>query len=200
MLKASVKRLKKDPRRSLIRRLELDVIDHYDTVVDPAKPVKERLKSAKALAITLVRNEADHHNGKLGFCDRYSDDLNRLIKEYIESRFDEDANKRRRVKASAITAPARWGSFLWRGAMLSHLYAINNYRNVFEHIDEQPYQSRTHDAQAWVIPPEVLHSVESGEAASKLIELTVKDLLDWYLPWHEQVYLPWAKSQPRSQQ
>jgi CheY-like chemotaxis protein len=200
MLKASVKRLKKDPRRSLIRRLELDVLDHYDSVSDPAKPVKERLKSAKALATKLVQNEADHHNGKLGSCDKYADDLNRLIKECVESRFNEDATKRRRVKASAMAAPGMWGAFLWRGAMLQHLYAINGYRNIFEHIEEQPYRCSSQDKQAWAIPPEVLLSVESGEAAGKLIELTVKDLLDWYLPWHEQVFLPWAKGQSGGKQ
>jgi len=195
MLRASVRRLKRDPRRSSIRRLELDVLDHYDSVADPGKPVKERLKSAKALAIRLVQNEADHHTGKLGSCDKYADDLNRLIKECVESRFSEDASRRRRVKSSAMTVPDRWGAFLWRGAMLQHLYAINGYRNIFEHIEEQPYRCGSQETQAWKIPPEILLSVESGEAAGKLIELTVKDLLDWYLPWHEQVYLPWAKGQ-----
>jgi CheY-like chemotaxis protein len=194
MLKASVRRLKRDPRRSQIRRLELEVLDHYDLVTDPAKPIKERLKSAKALATMLVQNEADHHDGQLGSC-RYTDDLNRLIKDCVESRFSEDATKKRRVKASAMTAPGKWGAFLWRGAMLQHLYAINSYRNVFEHIEEQPLRCSTQDTQAWAIPPEVLLSVESGEAVGKLIELTVRDLLDWYLPWHEQVYLPWAKCQ-----
>jgi CheY-like chemotaxis protein len=195
MLKASVRRLKKDPRRSLIRRLELEVLDHYDTVTDPGKPVKERLKSAKTLAIKLVQNEVDHHNGRLGSCERYADDLHRIIKECIELRFDEDANGRRRVKAAAITAPGRWGLFLWRGAMLQHLNAINSYRNIFEHIEEQPYRCGSKETQGWEIPPEVLRSAEAGEAAGKLIELTVKDLLDWYLPWHEKVYLPWAKAQ-----
>ena len=40
----------------------------------------------------------------------------------------------------------------------------------------------------------MLRAVEIGESTGKLIELTVNEVLDWYLPWHEQVYLPWAKA------
>ena len=79
--------------------------------------------------------------------------------------------------------------------MIQHLYAVNNYRNLFEHMDEHPYRCQGHDADAWSIPPDVLRAVEVGEVVGKLLELTVSEILDWYLPWQEQVYLPWAKAQ-----
>jgi hypothetical protein len=41
----------------------------------------------------------------------------------------------------------------------------------------------------------VLSAVEGGEVVGKLIEVAVSEILDWYLPWHEQVYLPWARAE-----
>src|SRR5262249_24212245 len=82
MLPASIRRLKKDPIRSMIRRLEIDVLDYYETAIDPSKPIKERLKSGRALVIRLVQNEVDHHLQRLGSCNRYADDLNGLIKDH----------------------------------------------------------------------------------------------------------------------
>lgn len=195
MLKASVRRLKKDPVRSRIRRAELDVLEQYEVVVDPTKPIKERLKGARALAIKLVQNEVDHHRNRHGACEGYADDLNGLIKDHIESRFSEDRSGKRRIKASMIQPPGGWGSFLWRGSMIQHLYAINSYRNLFEHIEEQPYRCQSGETDVWSIPPDVLRAVEDGEAVGKVLELTVREILDWYLPWHEQVYLLWAKGQ-----
>jgi hypothetical protein len=194
MLRASVKRLKKNPVRSRIRRAELDLVDEYELVIDPSKPIKERLKAGRALVIRLVQNEVDHYHNRRGSCDDYADDLNGLIKDHIETRFSEDASGRRRIKASAISRPGSWGSFLWRGSMVQHLYAINTYRNVFEHIKEQSYRCQGADRDTWIIPADVVHAVEEGQAVGKVLELTVNEILDWYLPWHEQVYLPWANA------
>jgi hypothetical protein len=35
---------------------------------------------------------------------------------------------------------------------------------------------------------------DKGVSVGKIIDLIILDLLEWYLPWHEQVYLPWKKS------
>lgn len=195
MLRASVRCLKKDPLRSKIRRAELEVLEQYEVVIDPSKPIKERLKGARTLVIRLVQNEVDHYHNRRGYCAAYTDDLNGLIRDHIESRFSEDRSGKRRIKASTILVPGGWGSFLWRGSMVQHLYAINSYRNLFEHIEEQPYRCQGADADAWAIPSDVLRSVEVGDAVGKILELTINEILDWYLPWHEQVHLPWVKAQ-----
>jgi CheY-like chemotaxis protein len=195
MLRANIKRLKKDPLRSRMLRGELDGLDAYDTVTDPAQPALERIKSARTLAIRLVQHWADYCNGESGSCARYADDLNGLIKEQIESRFSPDLGGRQRIKASSISCAGGWGSFLWRGSTVQHLYSINSYRNCFEHIGEQPFRNTGQEPDLWNIPHEVLERVESGETACKIVELTVRELLAWYLPWHEQVYLPWIKGQ-----
>lgn len=198
MLNANIKRLKKDPLRSRILRCELDVLDAYDTLTDPTQPALERIKSARTLAIRLVQNWADCSNGVAGACVRYVDDLNGLIKDQIESRFSPDSSGRQRIKASGIACAGGWGSFLWRGSMVQHLYSINSYRNCFEHIGEQPFRSGAQESDDWKIPQEVLERVESGETVCKIVELTVRELLAWYLPWHEQVYMPWIKGQTPS--
>ena len=33
--------------------------------------------------------------------------------------------------------------------MMQHLYAINSYRNLFEHVDEQSYRCQSHNTDVW---------------------------------------------------
>lgn len=193
-LKASLKRLKKDPLAQLIRRVKLDnVLEHYERVTDSGQPGGERLKAARALAIRLVRNEVDHFNGSIGSTDAYADNLNGLIKDHIESRFIPHSNGHRYVDIGKIQTPGGWSAFLWRGATLQHLYALNSYRNAFEHLREQPYDGGVSDT--WQIPRDTMARAYAGQAAAMIAEHIVRDLLDWYLPWHEQVYVPWAENQ-----
>ena len=46
--------------------------------------VDERLKAAKRLACRLVRYDGDYHQGRVGACDGYGEDLNGAIKGIIE--------------------------------------------------------------------------------------------------------------------
>lgn len=193
MLKANIKRLKKDPLRNTIRRTGLDILDFYDIVFNSKQPIKERLDAARTLAIRIVQNEVDYQNQKVDSCKEYADDLNGLIKRCIENRFDPD-NGKQRIKASKINSSGGWGSFLWRGSLVQHLYAINSYRNLYVHIHEQPFRCSGQDKDQWEIPQNILETIEKGTNAGKIIDLIVKDLLEWYLPWYEQVYLPWYKS------
>jgi hypothetical protein len=195
MLKASIKRLKKDPLRNRVRRNEMPILESYDVLVDPAQPIKERLKCARTVAIHMVRNWAEYRNQQPGSCDRYADDLYGLIKNCVEECFSADDKDRRYVRASNIATAGGWGCFLWRGSMVQHLYAINSYRNLYEHIHEQPFRNVGQNPDEWNIPQDVLSRAESGETIGKIVELLTKELLEWYLPWHEQVYLPWIKAQ-----
>ena len=189
-LKASLKRLRRDPILNSVRRLGVPIVDEYEIVFDGTAPVKERLEAARLLAIRVVRNEIEYTLSRPGCTDKYSDDLHGLIKDFIEERFAEDSNGRRHVKASMLNRPTHWGSFLWRGAMIQHLYAINSYRNLYVHIEEQPYSCVNSGQQTWKIPVEVMADAESGKFVGEIVAAMVVDILAWYLPWHEQVYLP----------
>lgn len=191
MLKANLKRLRKDPLRSRMSKNRLDVIDDYDKLIDPSQPIKERAMSARAIAIRLVMNELDHFNQKKDSCSEYSDDLNSLIDEIVKGRFSAGYGGKVRVKKSTITAKDGWEGFLWRGQFIQHLYTLNSIRNTFIHMSEQPLRTSGSKSDTWEIPDDVLLKVESGEYLGQVIELIVRELLDWYLPWHEQVYLPY---------
>lgn len=194
MLKANLKRLRRDGLRDRVRRLEVDVLNEYETVVDPDCPIRERTKEARALAIRLARNEMDHFARRVGASDAFADNLNGLIKE-LENRFAiNQRTNRRHIDASAIQAAGGWGAFLWRGTLVNHLYVLNNYRNDYEHIEAKPFCTDGATPDVWTIPPQTLTSLESGEVLGKVIELIVRELLEWYLPWHEQVYRPWLAS------
>jgi CheY-like chemotaxis protein len=194
MLKAKIKLLKKDPLRNRIRRLDIDILRQYDSVIDTAPPIKERLKDAKSLAIRLLMNERDYHEGRLGASDARADDLRGLIGD-LEHRFTPNRDNKRFVKASAIETSGGWGAFLWRGTMVQHLYTLNSYRNLYEHIDQQPFRNATTNPDEWNIPAGVLTRAEEGHSLGQVTELIVKELLAWYLPWHEQVYLPWVQGE-----
>jgi hypothetical protein len=78
--------------------------------------------------------------------------------------------------------------------MLEHLYGINNYRNKFEHLAQQPYTDESkHDE--WEIPLELAEYFSGGDDVVEILQVQVKALLRWYLPWHEQVYRRWASNQ-----
>ncbi|MEW8552652.1 MAG: hypothetical protein AB2605_02570 [Candidatus Thiodiazotropha sp.] len=193
-LKASLKRLKRDPLLQRVKRAGMAISDEYDCVFDLDRSITERLEAARRIAIQLVRNEVEHHFDDSELSTRYPDDLNSLIKYGIEARFDEDERGRHRIKASRLNTEEGWSGFLWRGALVQHLYAINSYRNLYTHIAEQPYESTDQAEQIWEIPPETLETVNRGTAVGQILEAIVKDLLNWYLPWQEQVYQPWKES------
>jgi len=188
-LRASIKRLKRDPLRSALERFGLPLVDDYDAVVAPSSSNVERLKAARRIAIHLVRNECDHYLAGTGTTSAYADDLAGLIKDHINVRFNSGY-----VKHWQINTTSGWGGFLWRGPFVQHLYFLNNYRNIFEHIVEQPLQCPAGEADTWSVPDHVLIDIQKGGVVLDVVPGIVKDLLSWYLPWHEQVYIPWKES------
>jgi CheY-like chemotaxis protein len=196
-LSRSLKRLRKDPLAQRIRRAKIDgVIDHYECVIDNTQPVGTRLDAARKLATRLVRNEVDHHKKAMGASNSYADDLNGLIHDHIMTRFSYTPTPKGDklfIKVGKIQSAGGWGAFLWRGAMVQHLFLLNNFRNDHTHLPEKPYDDG--NPSDWTIPRDTLERTSSGITLGLIAEHIVRDLLDWYLPWHEQVYIPWAEEQ-----
>lgn len=190
-LKANLKRLRRDPLLSRAKKAGVDIVDDYRSVVEPANRIESRLESARRIAIFLLRNEVDHYNGRVDSCREFADDLHGLIRHHVEPRFGTDREGRSKVKLSLIKSPGGWGAFLWRGAMIQHLYAINSYRNTFAHMNEQPY--RAGEDQVWQLDQTATSQCERGETVGTITAFMIKELLEWYLPWHEQVYRPWLE-------
>ncbi len=190
-LKASFKRLKRDPLLSRIKKAGIDIVDDYKTLVSSGVGIETRLESARRIAVRLVRNEVDcFFDDPLKSVD-FSDDLSSLIHRCVESRFRSDAGDRPRVKEKGLKQ-GRWEDFLWRGAMVQHFYTINSYRNIFIHMKEQAY--RTGNGGIWQPDRESLDRCEEGVVVGKAIGDIVREIIEWYLPWHEKVYLPWKAS------
>jgi hypothetical protein len=193
-LRASLRRLRKDPFAQALRRAKMEnILALYDVVADGSQPIGERVSKAKAIGLLLVGNEVDHNSGRVGYSSRYGENLHLLIRDEIESRFAANSSGRSYIDIGEIKADGGWGAFLWRGAMVQHLYALNQYRNTYVHISEQPYQHAGRDR--WEIPRDLLKRASDGRYVGVVIESIVRDLIEWYLPWHEQVYLPWREGQ-----
>jgi hypothetical protein len=77
--------------------------------------------------------------------------------------------------------------------MYQHIYAINTYYNQYKHLAQQPYTSPTGTQDEWTISKHELEHFTDGHDAVQIVPVLVKELLRWYLPWHEQVYLPWCR-------
>lgn len=196
-MKASLKRLKRDPLAQHIRRVgATDLLDLYEVVVDASQSIGSRLKAARGMGLRMARNEVEHHLGRVGSTDGYADNLNGLIKDHIEERFSPTQTRngpRYFIDIGKIESDGGWTAFLWRGSMVQHLYVLNHYRNTHEHLREQPYDHG--GTNIWDIPRDVLKSVREGRMVGVVVESIVRDLLQWYLPWHEQVYKPWREGQ-----
>lgn len=193
-LKESLARIGLDQLRDAIIRANIGVTSHFDRVANPSIPIRERLEEACALATRLLRNDLDYTYKNPRASVKYSDDLNGLIWKIKEDRFSLAQDRKPHINAAAITSPGGWSAFLWRGCLEQHLYTLLRYRNDYVHIRSKPFTSSDGQPDAWVVPPETLSSLESGKFLGQVIELIVRDLLQWYLPWHQQVYLPWLTS------
>lgn len=191
MLKANLKRFRRDPVRNRILKLNVGIHDEYDSLKNTDNSPLDRIEKARTIAIRLARNEMDFFEDKLGASDQFADNLHRLAEE-LKKRFDDSPETRRpEIKASLITSDGGWGRFLWRGWHVDHFYALNNYRRHFKHEDEQPYRGVDSSPNEWEPPPDVMSSLKDGKMLVAIVDMIVQELLDWYLPWHEQVYLPW---------
>lgn len=195
-----LQKLEENPLRTSLVDLDVGVVEHYDVVVDSQQRIKERLKSARSLAIRLLQNEKDHFHDSPGISEANADDLSHLIQD-ISDRFAQQTIRKRdggefhkRIVSASKLERGSWNSFLWRGSLIQHLYCLNNYRNDYEHIADKPFRALGGQQDDWGIPSDTLRSLERGERLGQILELMIGDLLDWYLPWHEQVYLPWKKS------
>lgn len=194
MLKANLKRLRRDPLRNRIAKLGIQTLDEYDVVMNTERAPGDRLEKARSLAIKLARNEMDCFEGRIGASERYADNLHGLAED-LKRRFGASPDTRRpEIKADLIRTDGGWGSFLWRGWHVQHLYALNNYRRHFVHEEEQPYAGIASSPNAWQPPADVLDSLSHGRLLVQVVELIVRELLEWYIPWHEQVYMPWVNS------
>jgi CheY-like chemotaxis protein len=133
----AVKQLLKDPLLERVKNARIDIVDPYETLVDTSLAVDERLMAAKRLVCRLICYDGDYGANRPGAC-LYGDDLNAAIKDLIEDRFTRDSRGGLVRLGNLTNAHDHWGQFLWRGAIFQHLYTINSYRNIYEHLAHQP--------------------------------------------------------------
>jgi len=194
-LAQSLAALNRDGLLERMQALKMTIIDKYLVVMDPQASTLDRLEAGKEIACQLLINEGEFRNQTLGSCGKYSDRLNNAIKDLIELRFEFDPElNRRHPSVKHVSAGKSWGDFVWRGLMYQHLYAINTYYNQYKHVSQQPYISPPGTTDEWTPPKADLDYFNDGQDAAQIVQILVKELLRWYLPWHAQVYVPWFKT------
>lgn len=186
MLKANLRRLRQDPVLKSLRRLGIPLETQWETLTDTSKPSLDRLNAGRLIAIRVAQNEIDFVEGREHSHPEYDDNLGGLC-GYLMNRFTKPEQSRRMVSAASICSPGGWGRFLWRGVLMEHFSSINTYWNAYKHLGDRPFHNPTQDPDEWRIPNDLMERGKDGEIVVKIVELAVRDLLEWYLPWHEQV-------------
>lgn len=194
-LAQSLAALNRDGLLEQMQALKMTIIDKYLVVMDPHASTLDRLEAGKEIACQLLINEGEFRNQKLGSCGKYSDRLNSAVKDLIEQRFEADSENRRRPSVKQLPTGKSWGNFVWRGLMYQHLYALNTYYNHYKHVSQQPYASPPGTPDEWTPLKVDLDYFTDGQDAAQIVQILVRELLRWYLPWHAQVYVPWFKAQ-----
>ena len=187
MLKANLKRLRRDPVLADLRRLGIDLVAEWETLTDTSKPAIARLEAGRKIAIRIAQNEIDYREDREHARPDFSDKLARLG-GHLMQRFDKPSEAARpHVSAALIRSKGGWGGFVWRGILMEHFRTIDNYWHAFKHLDERPYDNPTGDPDEWSVPGQLCQRGKDGEIVVQIVELAVRDLLEWYLRWHEQV-------------
>jgi CheY-like chemotaxis protein len=187
MLKANLKRLRQDPVLKSLRRLGISLESDWEILTDTTRPPLDRLNAGRAIAIRIAQNEIDYREGKVHSHPEFEDNLGGIYFHLMRRFSSSDPNEKPMVSIKSITSPGKWGCFLWRGILIDHFRAINSYWNAYKHLPERPCHNPTSDADEWSIPGPLMQRAKDGEVVVNLVELAVRDLLEWYLPWHEQV-------------
>ena len=190
-LKNELPRFYADPLRDKIRKSGLDVLRYYDKVVDPKCEIKAKLDEACSLAIHLLCNELECLTNRKDLRTKYADKLKLLIDDLRSDRFKKDASGYLNISERSIDMPGGWEAFLWRGTLETHFITLHKYRNDYVHLRSKPF--RSNGKSTWTASNDVLVSVEEGTVVSQVVELIIKEILAWYLPWHDQVYKPWRE-------
>lgn len=190
-LRAAVRAVAEDGMLEKLRKAELNVRREYRKIIGPGVAVRDKLQAAKLIACRLLEFEGDYWQRSIGSF-KLGDDLKRGIETVIKIRFrDGWVQKNKMIRAED------WGHFLWRGTMIEHLYGVNNYRNRNEHMAAHDYRSENPADDGWNVPQDVLDRYMNGDDAVGIVKMQIDALLNWYLPWHEQVYIPWARTQKK---
>jgi CheY-like chemotaxis protein len=187
MLKANLKRLRRDPIASALSRMGISLVNEWNTLTDSSQATIRRIDAGRKIAIGLAQQEIDFFEGLTNAHPEFNDNLGGLS-GHLMGRFRPPEGKAL-VSMGTMATNSGWGGFLWRGVLMEHFRTINNYWNAFKHLDERPYDNPTSSPHAWQPPADQIEKRKRGDAVVQLVELMVRDLLEWYLPWHEQILL-----------
>lgn len=193
VLKAVLKRLRRDPLRSSLRNANPALEEAYAAVVEGTGPIKDRLECAKNIVRWLLACDLELTTGRVGAATTYGDNISKLVNAVLAARFTPDGEYDPRPNMRLLKPGLLWKDNPWRGAMIQHIRSINLYRNTYIHIADQSFDA----PHAWVPDAAHLQECQEGKAVGTIVAGMITDLLRWMLPWHQNVYAPWRGSQPR---
>lgn len=179
---------------SRVRRLWAEAAPKYEEVTDQSKSANDRSLAAYELGCLLLKNVEDYECAKAGQAPSGSHDLNTLLRNYLQRNFQPSDGGALFSNLRRLRGPAK--EWVLRGYMVEHLYSLLKYRNAVIHLtDTGPFHDGKNDYGLWKECPDLLKRLNQAKGICEILTLIVQDILEWYLPWHQKVYLPW-KSQP----
>ncbi len=188
-----VQRYFEDPMKVEIRSIWPEGFANFDVVTDPSKSANDRSLAAIQLGCLMLKNIDELESAADGLGASSSSDLNTLIKEYLGRNFEPVSSDRpAQVYSNLRKLKRARDQWVLRGYIVEHLYSIHKYRNAIIHVsDTGPFHDGRGGYGVWDANRDLISRLESAERTCKIIQLVVEDVVEWYLPWHERVYLAW---------
>lgn len=186
-----VQRYFEDPFKAALRSVWPEAFDNFDTVTDANKSANDRSLAALQLGCQMLKNIDEIESADEGIGTTSSSDLNTLVKEYLSRNFDPvSADRPHQVYSNLRKLKRSRDKWVLRGYLVEHIYSIYKYRNAIIHLsDTGPFHDGRNDYAIWSGDRDLITRLEKAERTCRIIQLIVEDVVEWYLPWHEQVFL-----------
>lgn len=184
-----LQKLSQDSILLQLRRVFPEAQHAYLDLTDPNKSANDRSLAGLKLGCFILKSINAYEYNRTDAAYAQTQDLNSLIREYLQRNFEAPHySDLRKLRGSR----QKW---ILRGYMVEHLYSLLKYRNSIIHlIDTGPFHDGSNEYAIWADYPDVIRYLERADGICKILAQIAQDLLQWYLPWHEKVYLPWKQS------
>ena len=168
----------------------------FQTILDENETAQKRLLDCQTLASLMLKNIAQFERKLPDQSSIAGLQLKDLLTDYLVRNFKPtDPAKPWSVYSSLKQLKVPTDSWILRGYIFEYLSTINSFRNSFIHqSDTGPFHDGSGAYGIWSESTDEIRRLEEGQRMCQMLVLLIKDVLDWYLPWHRKVYLPWIKS------
>lgn len=172
----------------------------FQTIINDEEDAERRTLACQTVASLMLKNIAQYERKLPDQNSIAGLQLKDLLNDYLVRNFN-PANPANPKGVYPILKHFKGPADSWvlRGYIVEYLSTINSFRNAFIHIsDTGPFHNGSSSYGLWTEFNDEISRLERGHRMCQMLVLLMKDVLDWYMPWHRKVYTSWLKTQTPS--